>query len=131
MVEFVEDRPQGVFHGEEIGDAGSSIEWAGDLGGDAIIMAVERLADAAFQKDEVGRAEDQSVAADTNPMLHTTRNLLVILGSGGNIGDICFSPVSSDRAAKTPATRNEVYYIATNWRYMLCPRLAARGYRSH
>ena len=55
MVEFVEDRPQGVFHGEEIGDAGGLVQRAGDFGGDAVIMAVERLAGAVFQKNESGR----------------------------------------------------------------------------
>ena len=40
---------------------------------DAIIMAVERLADAAFEEDEVGRAENQPVAADANSMLHNSK----------------------------------------------------------
>ena len=69
VIQLVEDRPQRPPQGDEIDDVAVLVQRPVYLGGHAVVVAVEPLADVALKRDEVPGAEDQVVAGDADPVV--------------------------------------------------------------
>ncbi len=61
MIETVDDFLQCVAEGDEIDHALLLIEWAGDFGGDSIIVSVQALAEVIANGNEVRGTEHQKI----------------------------------------------------------------------
>ena len=61
VIEFHTDRMQRVTRGNEVDDLVILIEWAEDLGLNAIIVTVQALTDISIESNEVPGAKDQII----------------------------------------------------------------------
>ena len=66
MIQLGDDAFQGVSDHQEIDHALAIVQRAEHLGGHAVGVPVQPLAHAAFQRDEVGGAENQIIVGDAN-----------------------------------------------------------------
>ena len=66
MVEFSDELLEGVAEEEKIDHATAGVERAGDFGGDAVVVAVEALAEVFAEGDEMRGAEDEIVFGDAD-----------------------------------------------------------------
>src|SRR5262249_5326315 len=75
VVQLVGELAHDVLEGDEVEDVVVLVEWAFDLGGHAIVMAVQALALAAVVRDEMPGAKDQVVLGDADGVVLGHLNL--------------------------------------------------------
>ena len=69
MIELGDDRPHALEQGQKIDHATGLVQRAAKFHGHAVVVTVQRLADAARQHNEVGRTVDQIVACDADRVI--------------------------------------------------------------
>ena len=75
MVEFGDELLEGITEEQKIDHAAAGVERAGNFGGDAIIVAVEALAEVFAKGDEVRGAEDEIVFGDADVVAEGMKSL--------------------------------------------------------